>query len=147
MLLRLTKSFRIKAAIAVALLYALCVLAPSAALAFADSSMVAHCLTEQHGMAKPHDHGGKPHDHGGKTHVHDDGTAHHHGDHGATANDSEADKQGHSGSCCGLFCMSALAAEAVAALGDPLPFSLLVPAVSRDLAGRGPDRINRPPIA
>jgi hypothetical protein len=140
MLFRLTKSFRIKAAIAVAILYAFCVLAPSAALAFADSSMVAHCLTEQHGMAKPHAHGGK-------THVHDDGTAHHHGDHGAAADLSDTDKQGHSGNCCGLFCMSALAAEAVAALGDPLHFSLLVPAVSRDLASRGPDRINRPPIA
>jgi hypothetical protein len=147
MLFRLTKSFRTKAAIAVALLYAFCVLAPSAALAFADSAMAAHCLTEQHGMAKPHDHGGKPHDHGGKAHVHDDGTAHHHGDHGAAADQSDTDKQGHSGSCCGLFCMSALAAEAAATLGDPLHFSLLAPAVSRDLASRGPDRLIRPPIA
>ena len=90
---------------------------------------------------------GKPHDHGGTPHVHGDGAVHHHGDDGATADHADTDKQGHAGNCCGLFCMSALAAEPVAAPGDPLQFSLLMPATSRDHASRGPDRIIRPPIA
>jgi len=139
MLSGLTKSFRIKAAIFVAVLYAFCVLAPAAVLAFADAATAVHCLTEQHGTAKPHDHG--------KAHMHGDGTVHHHGDDGAAAKHSDSDKQGHAANCCGVFCMSGLAAEPIAALGDPLHFSLLIPATSSDLASRGPDRINRPPIA
>src|SRR2546430_16996945 len=59
MLSVLTKTFRIKAAIVLAVLYVLCILAPSVAFAFSDNPAVAHCLTEGH--VGPHDHGGKVH--------------------------------------------------------------------------------------
>src|SRR5262249_62378169 len=48
MLSVLTKTFRAKAAIVVAALYALCILAPAVAFAFSDNPAVAHCLTEGH---------------------------------------------------------------------------------------------------
>src|SRR5215468_7660671 len=76
-----TKTFRIKAASVLAVLYALCILAPAAAFAFSDNPAVAHCLTEGHvGI----------HDHGGKVHVHADGTPHqHHADGTARQNHAE----------------------------------------------------------
>src|SRR5437016_14653260 len=74
MLSVLTKTFRIKAAIVLAVLYVLCILAPAVAFAFSDNPAVAHCLTEDH--VGIHDHGSK-HD-GGKLHVHAHGSTHTH---------------------------------------------------------------------
>ena len=54
MLTRLTRTFRIRAAITLAVAYALCVVAPSAALAFADGPSAAHCLTDSMGPAHVH---------------------------------------------------------------------------------------------
>jgi hypothetical protein len=140
MSVRLTTKYRIRAAIALALLYAFCVLAPSAALAFVDGPIAFHCLTEQHGFAGTHDHGGPPH-------VPADGTTHHHHDGGGTPKHSDADGKSHPGNCCGLFCMTALAADAALTLASPVNFTFARPALDDHLTGRGPDRINRPPIA
>jgi len=135
----LTRRFRIRTAIALAAVYALCVLAPTAALAVMHGPAVVHCLTEQHGLATSH-----AHDDG--MHVHGDGTTHHHGN-GAAPAHSDRDGKAHPADCCGLFCMAALAAEPAVTLANPQHFSLVGPALDDDVAGRGPDRINRPPIA
>ena len=135
---RLTRGCRIRAVLALAVLYAFCVLAPSMALAFADGPTAFHCLTDQHGIAGSHDHGGK-------VHVHADGAAHRHHD-GGTHEDSGRGKSP-PGNCCGLFCMSALAGAATAGLVAPVHFTFAAPVRDEDFAGRGPDRIDRPPIA
>jgi hypothetical protein len=137
MLSRLTKGYRIKTALALAGFYALCVLAPSVALAFVDGPTATHCLTDQHGIASPHDHG--------SVHVHADGTTHHHHDSGAAHEHSDGDGKSPADNCCGLFCMNALAAAAVT-LTTPAHFIFAAPTLDDHLAGRGPDRINRPPI-
>ena len=137
MLSVLTKAFRVKAAVVLAALYMLCILAPSAAFAFSASPGVAHCLTAGHvGI----------HDHGGKVHVHADGTAHHH-DHDGAAPPSGDDEKSRVASCCSLFSVVALPGEPGPSLGLYSPGSTVLPVLADALSGRGPERINRPPIA
>src|SRR5260370_28132609 len=97
----LTKTaLRVKAAIVLAVLYALCILAPAVAFALSDNPAIAHCLTEGH--VGVHDHGAK-HGHGGKLHVHADGTAHQHHDDGAAPQPSGYDCNAALATCFGLF--------------------------------------------
>jgi hypothetical protein len=140
----LTKTLRVKAAIVLAALYALCVLAPAVAFALSDNPAIAHCLTEGH--VGVHDHGAK-HEHGGKLHVHADGTAHQHHDDGAAApQPSRDDGKAAIATCCGLFSVVAIPGEPVPCVGfDSLAFVVL-PVLGEALSGRGPERINRPPI-
>ena len=143
MLSVLTKTFRVKAAIVLAALYTLCILAPSAAFAFSTNPGVAHCLTEGHvGM---HDHGAK-HEHGGKLHVHADGTAHQHHDDGAVPQPSGNDGKAAIATCCGLFSVVAIPGEPVPSFGFESLASVVLPVLGEALSGRGPERINRPPI-
>jgi hypothetical protein len=131
------KAIRVKGAIVLAALYTLCILAPSAAFAFSASPGVAHCLTEGHvGI----------HDHGGKVHVHADGTAHHH-DHDGAAPPSGDGEKSRVASCCSLFSVVALPGESGLSLGLYSPGSTVLPVLADALSGRGPERINRPPIA
>jgi hypothetical protein len=136
----LTRTFRIRTAIALAAVYALCVLAPAAALAFMHGPAAVHCLNDQHGIATSHAHDGD-------MHVHADGTTHRHHANGATHGHSDSGGTSHPADCCGLFCMAALTTEPAVTLGNPEHFSVVGPALDDDVAGRGPDRINRPPIA
>jgi hypothetical protein len=135
----LNKTFRIKAAIAVALIYAVCILVPSAAFALAAHDAAAHCLIEDHGFAAPAHHGVA-------SHVHADGVTHHHPDGGTTHKQTNEDGKGHAANCCGLFSVVAISGEPGITLGTltltSVPFAVLREALS----GRGPDRINRPPI-
>ena len=136
MLSVLTKAFRVKAAVVLAALYMLCILAPAAAFAFSASPGVAHCLTEGHvGM---HDHG--------NVHVHADATAHHH-DHDSAAPPSGDDEKSRVASCCSLFSVVAISGEPGLSLGLDNPGSIVLPVLADALSGRGPERINRPPIA
>lgn len=137
MLTRLTKAMRLRAAVIIAVLYALCIVTPGLALAFADSASVAHCLTDDHrGGAKAskslHDHsGGAIHSHVGE-------------------DESSADADGNSsppGKCCGLFCTTALPTVYHVALGGIIHGSSVLPSVQEDPTGRSPDRIIRPPIS
>ena len=73
MLTSLTRRLRFKAALALAALYAFCVIAPHAALALTEAA--AHCLTEPHSASHVH----QPQS---KVHVHADGVAHTHDDAG-----------------------------------------------------------------
>ena len=138
MLSALTKTFRAKAATVLAVLYALCILAPSVAFAFSDNPAVAHCLTEGHVG---------PHDHGGKVHVHADGTAHEHHDDGAAPQPAGDDGKTPVATCCGLFSVVAIPDESDVNLGLYSPASVVIPVPAEALSGRGPERINRPPIA
>ena len=136
MLSILTKTFRAKAAMILAALYALCILAPTAAFAFSANPGVVHCLTEGHvGI----------HDHGSKVHVHAHGTTQHH-DHDGAAPSDDHDKS-RLAACCSLFSVAAIAGEPDVSLGLYSPASIVLPILADALSGRGPDRINRPPIA
>jgi len=146
MLSGLTRRFRIRAALTLAAIYAACAVAPAAALAFVDGPAAAHCLTEPHGMARSHDHGGAAHVHADGTMHHHDAT-HHHEDSGTTSDQANGDGRPHTPTCCGLFCMTALPGESAVALSTPVRFTFTTPPLDDHLTGRGPDRINRPPIA
>ena len=149
MLSALTKSFRARAAIAIAALYALCSIAPAAAFAFSNNPAVSHCLTEGHiGVhnASMHDHAAA-HEHGGTAHVHADGSAHQHPDDGAPPQHSGDDDKARVASCCGLFSVVAIAGEPTPSLGLYSLASVVLPVVGEALSGRGPERINRPPIS
>jgi hypothetical protein len=132
----LTSTFRAKAAIVLAALYMLCILAPSAAFAFSTNPGVAHCLTEGHVGV---------HDHGGKVHVHADGIAHHHDD-DATPPSGDNEKSPVA-TCCSLFSVVAISGEPGPSWGLYSPASTVLPVLADALSGRGPERINRPPIA
>jgi hypothetical protein len=122
---------RHRAATALVVLYALCVLAPAAAFAFGDANKAAHCLTDDnHGLGTSHAHS--------KAHGHDEGNAAPH------SHDGD-EQQTTSGQCCGLFCLSALAPSTDLPLAQPeLP--VLVPSLNANgLLGHGPPRLDRPP--
>jgi hypothetical protein len=142
MLSVLTKAFRIKAAIVLAVLYVLCILAPAVAFAFSDNPAVARCLTEGH--VGIHNHGSK-HD-GGQLHVHADGSTHHHDDDGVVPQPAGHDGKGAMATCCGLFSVVAIPGEPVPTFGFHSLASGVLPILGEALSGRGPERINRPPI-
>jgi hypothetical protein len=145
-----TKLFRIKAALALAAVYGFCVLAPSLAFAFFDNPAVPFCLTESYL---------NPALYGGATHAHDDGADHHHHadhaaphEHAATHEHSGPHQHPNHGAngnptdCCGLFPMVGLFGEARIAFGPSNVISVPIPALTDALQGRGPERINKPPI-
>jgi hypothetical protein len=142
-----TKAFRVKAAIALAALYVLCILAPSAAFALSNNPAVAHCLTEGH--VGVHVHADKSHAHADATahQHHDQGTAHRHHDGGTSQKPSGDDGKGSVANCCGLFSVVAIPGEPDLMLGPSTHASVLVPAPREALSGRGPDRLYRPPIS
>jgi hypothetical protein len=142
-----TRSFRIKAAIVLAAVYALCVLAPSAAFAFSGNPLIAHCLIEDHATATVHDHAASGHDHGGNIHMHADGTAHQHHDDGQAPKSHSGGGKADIATCCGLFSVVAIAGEPDLVLGSSGHASILLPPPREVLSGRGPERINRPPIS
>jgi hypothetical protein len=143
MLSVLTKAFRAKAASVIAALYVLCILAPAVVFSLSDNPAVAQCLTEGH--VGVHDHGSK-HEHGAKLHVHDDGTAHQHHDDSVAPRSSGDDDKAAIATCCGLFSVVAIPSEPVPSLGSHSLASVVLPALADALSGRGPERINRPPI-
>lgn len=123
MLALLTRKWRWRAACLLVAAYSLCLIMPTAALALGDAPGPAHCLTD---------------DHHGLTavHVHADGSSDHHKSNGGDEPP---------GKCCGLFCLSALSPDVVL-VGQPHVHAVaaVVPLPVR-MAGRGSDRIDRPP--
>jgi hypothetical protein len=115
-----------------ALLAALCFVAPPAVLAFGHGGNALGCLAN----ADKVNHG--------KPASHTDGQHGHHasgdGDHSAPASDH------HQMTCCGLFCLSALAADCAAITPTPL-IAALVPAREPTLFSRVTERLDRPPIS
>lgn len=125
---------------------------PSAAVALGDGGHPAHCLTdEQLGLPHQHQHDDGPghvgaHAHGQPlVHLHEDGTVHRHTN--ASRQSGPSDRDGGAGACCGLFGLTALAVDPQLDLGPPSRHASIFSMSFEELSGRGPDRINRPPIA
>jgi hypothetical protein len=109
-----------------------------------DGAVAAHCLTDDH-HGVGHKHAAADTQLHGATHVHADGTVHTHAGDGITENSGGDEPTSTAGSCCGLFCFAA-ATGVVPEIGQPVHASSVLPALDEHLAGRGPERINRPPI-
>ena len=123
MLTVLSTGLRFRLALMLAAFAALCFLAPPAVLASGHGENAVHCLA--HADAVDH---GTTIAHGIK----------HHGDHSSPA--------GHQSSCCGLFCMSALAPEPGQTVDRIDVSPVLSPAIEARLFSRVPETPDRPPI-
>jgi hypothetical protein len=124
MLIALRIGLRFRLAVALAAFAALCFVAPPAVLAFGHGGNTINCLA--HADMVEH----------GRTAAHDAG---HHGDHSSPAHD-------HQMTCCGLFCLSALAADS--GVIDPVAAGS-APFLAREtsLFSRVSERLDRPPIS
>ncbi|HVZ51102.1 MAG TPA: hypothetical protein VG986_03995 [Pseudolabrys sp.] len=124
MLAWLTNGWRKRAAALLVALYALCVVAPVAAMAASDGAMPTHCLDHDHdGMASPHG----------------DGSDHRH-------SIPSGDDHGNLAKCCGLFGVNALAPTFDVVVGHIARVSdVAMPPPAESLLGRNSDRIDRPP--
>jgi hypothetical protein len=162
-----TKSLRVKAAVALAVIYGFCVLLPAFAFALADGRMAPPCLMEEMAAVSMHDHDGM-HGHDGMQDAavagaqHDDAGGHHHhavvadahaGMHhqGGSPDATPASDVDHGksrpGECCGLFPLMAFADGLPSLLAPSRLTSMVIPVMTDAMVGRGPDRIIRPPIA
>jgi hypothetical protein len=127
MLALLTSKWRLRAGAILVALYALCLVAPVAAFAFSDGSMLAHCLgDEPHSMAMAKDHS------------HHDGVGH-------QPAKSGHDDRGYPDKCCGLFCVTAIAPPMDVFNVQQVRFMHLASLPTESLTGLGFDRIDRPP--
>jgi hypothetical protein len=135
-------ALRRRATALLAVVYLACVIAPPVALALGDSGVAADCLFD-------HDHEVVA------AHVHADGNVHRHADASAIAHDHdnglgrddhESDGKSRAGTCCGLFSLSATLSDTAFRIDAPLRSQPVSPRLAESLAGRGPDRVNRPPI-
>lgn len=127
----------------VAALYAVCVIAPPVALAFANGDVAAHCLTDDHLAGVHVDTVVAKHDHA--THQHADGKSAEHSETSGLRDDEK--RAEHPGSCCGLFCFAAVTNDTIPAIGRLVVASSIIPATDKGLTGRGSDRLIRPPIS
>jgi len=124
-------------AIILVVLYAACVVLPSAALAFPSGRAPAHCLTSvRHGITDAQLLDG--------TNIHTlDSAIHEH------AGDSKEGGDGklkcHVGACCGFSCFAAVASDFAATIVRPVQASPLFRRLDESLDGCGPGRISRPP--
>jgi hypothetical protein len=128
MLIALRTGLRFRLAAAFAMFAALCFVAPPAVLAFGHGGNALDCIAHadevNHGKAVSHAH---------------------HGDR-FPAGDSSPSSSDHQMTCCGLFCLSALAADSGAVLVATLaaaPFPKREPT----LFSRVAERLDRPPIS
>jgi hypothetical protein len=147
MLLRLTRSMRIRVGRFVALAYLFCVLAPAASLAWGqdpasclgDDVLLANIVPAHHQMQAGHTHDGATHHHSGahahhQTAAQDEPAPHHHGGKGTP------------GPCCAMMCVSALPAD-LPSVAKPLqPVSACSPEIVASLHSAAPPLHYRPPI-
>lgn len=148
MLMRLTRSMRIRVGRIIALAYLFCVLAPAASLAWGSAAPClgddaqADLVPAHHHMAASHDMaanpGDVPHEHAGTPSQ-------------TAAKDAPApnhqDGKGTVGPCCAMMCVSALPAD-LPSLATPLrPMSTCAPEIVPSLHSAAPPQHYRPPIA
>jgi hypothetical protein len=154
-----TKSLRVKAAVALAVIYGLCVLLPAFAFALADGRMAPPCLVDEIAAVSMHDHDTAAAQ--AASHHHDAGGEHHH----AVVADEHAGAHHHAmaptamppadhdhsksrpGECCGLFPLMAFADGLPSVLAPLRLTSTVIPVMTDAMVGRAPDQIIRPPIA
>jgi hypothetical protein len=146
MLLRLTRSMRIRVGRIVALAYLFCVLAPAAAMAWGsgpapclDDALLADLVPVHHQMQAGHTHGDASHDHSGphahhQTAAQDVPAQHHH------------DGKGAVGPCCAMMCVSALPVDLPAVAKPVQPISVCAPEIVVSLRSEAPPLLYRPPI-
>jgi hypothetical protein len=141
---RTTRTGRIYAAIALTIIYAICLVTPTLALAFGSVSALPCITGDHHGLAVMHS---ESHDHGT--------TSSHHAS-GQTHNNSRSQEQDHSlpmqtggkqkdMACCSLLCVTAVTPELSVAIGRPLQSSTILHLFEPGLSGRDAARIERPP--
>ncbi|WP_457492168.1 hypothetical protein [Tardiphaga sp. P5_C7] len=157
MLVRLTRVQRLRAGWFVALVYLLCVLAPTISLALPGQHPVAPCLTgESHMTGMVHVNSSTSAHMYGDGHAHDHSVAHASaahvdGDRALTAIDdaSGSHKVPHSpnGPCCGLMCVSALPAVLTDIVTPSEPTVLRITEGYRVVTDSAPVRLYRPPIS
>jgi hypothetical protein len=124
MLQKLRTGLGFRAAMMIAVLAAICLVAPPAVMAFGHGSNTVHCLANADAV----DHG-----------MHGGDTQRHHGDHGKSSGT-------HAPGCCGLYCMSALPLIPGPTVEGRMIRSTPAMPAEVAFAGRGPGRIDRPPI-
>ena len=141
MLLRLTRSIRIKVGWLVALAYLFCVLAPGAALAFGTGPVP--CFGDEPPVilvSSTQMHAGGAHDHSG---MHE----HHRADAQGAPHKHQHDSKTSPGPCCAMLCVTALPADLLTIAKPLQPVSLCDSEVYAGLPGRAPPMLYRPPIA
>lgn len=149
MLIGLTRGLRFRLGMAIAAFAAFCFVAPPAVLAFGHGSNTLDCLARadkvNHGKVATNNeaHRDLHAVHGDPNAVHGDAARHSEpspaGDHSSPAGD-------HQMTCCGLFCLSALAAECGGA--EPTAMAaVLNPAHGPNLFSCVAERLDRPPIS
>lgn len=134
---------RVRAAIALAVLYVVCVIMPSVALAFAGRGVTIRCLSlVRYGIAQvslqseSHTHSGI-HTHGAVVRENADGVP---------IKGGNVQLKQHAGWHCGFFCFVAVVENLAATIGRHSHASPLFWAADEILHGCGPSRISRPPM-
>ena len=155
MLVRLTRAKRLRAGWFIALIYMLCVVAPTISYALPGAHAPAPCLMD-------HEHvPGMVHVHSGPQHVHEHGRSDHHaamqanaaGDHDsmslAVDGRSDPGKGAHpsDGQCCGLISVSALPATLIEFVTPSVPRALCVIECYCKVSDDAPPTLYRPPIS
>lgn len=155
MLVRLTRTRRLRAGWLIALAYLFCVLAPTISYALPGAHVPARCLTDENHVP------GMIHVHSEPHHVHEAGHSHDRAAaQGLAAGDDDSmsmtsdskfapEKAPHSsgGQCCGLMCVSALPARVVDIVKPSAPTALCEVEGYRNVADNAPRRLYRPPIS
>lgn len=152
MLVRLTRTKRVRAGWLVALVYLLCVLGPTISFALPGSHALAHCFPDStlvSGVA--HTHADVPSAHVDRDdRVHDHPSAHvsFDGDHGSVSSANPGPQAPHSsnGECCGLTCISVLPAPLIDVVTPSAPMSHCEVEGYRVVTENTPPRLYRPPI-
>lgn len=162
MFVRLTRADRPKAGWLLALVYLLCLIAPSISFAFSDGSRAEQCLTgEKHGLGvgRVHEPSRGPAKHApndGHTHKHSItqehfGVSDGHKDTVYVADETPAPTNGPDKSpgtqCCEVACLSALPATAIDIVKPTAPTSICASENYRNAADSALPRVYRPPIA
>ena|ERR1700694_4497465 len=158
MFVRLTRARRLGAGRFVALVYLLCLLAPTLSFALPGSRAVSSCLTEAARVPGIlHMHTDAPIQHVSiGDHVHDHANANFHESSGDDRSASTAvnsrpvrEKAPHSsdGQCCGLMCVTALPATLVDVVEPFAPGALCEAEGYRSVTDNAPTRHYRPPIS
>jgi hypothetical protein len=133
----LTRTRRYKAGLLVALAYLLCVLGPGLAYAIGGNQIAAPCFGNDHMMPVMHMHHDGHHQ-ASQQHAADETANHRSHDHGDKASP---------GPCCAMICVSGLPASLAKDLTPSRPISICPPEAFQSVAGQGPARLYRPPIA
>jgi hypothetical protein len=130
MLIGISKAIRLRFALALVAMYAVCVLAPSVAVAFNG----APCLNETAGMMQLHTHAdAASHDHAAPHH-HEDGSDHQKNSHKAGE-----------GNCCGAMFFSAIAPSFELSLVPAVLNASIVAGIVESFDGLAPYKLIRPP--